>query len=73
MTVKSVLMCPQGLRPRARAPTCYATGFRLYEITCGVRKAEDVTTILFSVGQRINIPPLKYKKNIIVQANLTFH
>jgi len=25
MTAKSVLMRPQGLRPRARAPTCYAT------------------------------------------------
>jgi len=25
MNAKSVLLRPQGLRPRARAPTCYAT------------------------------------------------
>jgi len=25
MTAKSVLVRPQGLRPRARAPPCYAT------------------------------------------------
>jgi len=25
MTAKSVLLRPQGLRSRARAPTCYAT------------------------------------------------
>jgi len=34
MTVKSVLMRPQGLRSRTRAPTCYPVATLLWPWTC---------------------------------------
>jgi len=41
MTAKSVLLRPQGLRPRARAPTCpppcYATDFKCLQLNLDIR------------------------------------
>jgi len=48
MLAKSVLVCPQGLRPRARAPIsppCYATGVKASEAANTIFKVFGMTQL----------------------------
>jgi len=42
MTAKSVLLRPEGLRPRARAPLCYATAV---QCSCTLSKNDVISSV----------------------------